>query len=111
MNDDTVKVLAETLHAIGDGHYDIRCTTARIHDGDATAILAALPAAYSPEKLRRVLAKVVTEFDYWVSNPRPAIDGGTVRLHNFSEVQQPMERVLDAARALLSEGHDAEAEL
>ena len=50
---------------------------------------------------REALRDVLAEFDYWVSEPRPAIDGGTVRIHNFGEVQPSMERALDAARRLL----------
>jgi len=44
---------------------------------------------------------VLNEFDYWTSPARPAADGGTVRIHKFSEVQPSMERALDRLRALL----------
>ncbi len=57
----------------------------------------------------RLLREVIDQFDYWAGEPRPAIGGGTVRLHRFSEVQPDMERVLDKAREALSKEGDTDA--
>lgn len=61
------------------------------------------------EALRAALVEVVWQADYWAGPPRPATDGGTVRLHRFSEIQPDMERALDNARALLAQSPDTSA--
>ncbi len=63
-------------------------------------------APLDTESYREALRDVLAEFDYWVSAPRPAVGGGTVRIHKFSEVQPSMEKVLVAAALLAAEGTD-----
>lgn len=69
---------------------------------DARLILAAVNNLPALLDVADALERLLDEFDYWTSEPRPAIDGGTVRLHKFGEVQPEMERKYEQARAALA---------
>lgn len=57
--------------------------------------------------LRHELTTVINEFNYWAGPMRPAVDGGEVRVHRFTEVQPEMERVMANALRVLSDTSSA----